>query len=138
MKIERTEDQMLSLAPIAVKLGEAEYDIKPLPLLKAAAWRKLYTERLQVVTGEVNGSVANIGAALTAALLRFPETLAELVFAFAPDLPKDQITETATDEQMARAFSVVMVLAFPYWDQLKTAMDMYQRILTPLVSHRQQ
>jgi hypothetical protein len=55
---------------------------------------------------------------LAGALVEFPEKLADLVFAYGTELPKDEILEKATEEQIAAAFSAIMVVAFPFLAQL--------------------
>jgi hypothetical protein len=55
------------------------------------------------------------------AFLCFPEKIAELVFAYAPNLPKEKILDPetgATEEQFALAFSQIESVAFPYLRQV--------------------
>lgn len=119
--IERTEDQIISKAPIKVKLGEKDYHIKPLPILKQREWRIKLNEEMAGIICNFNPVATNDAMAygLTGALVAFPEKIADLVFAYAPDLPKDEILETATEEQIASTFSAIMALAFPFLTQLK-------------------
>jgi hypothetical protein len=37
--MKRTESDMIAKSPVMVKLGETEYPIKPLTILKAREWR---------------------------------------------------------------------------------------------------
>lgn len=114
--MERTEEQILSKAPIKVRLGDEEYDIKPLPIMKAREWRSTLVETMRGIVGDMAAEQCreNVGPALTAALCGFPDKVAELVFAWAPQINKEKIMEEATEEQMARAFSAVMVMAYPF------------------------
>lgn len=117
---ERTEDEILSKAPIKITLGEVEYDLKPLPIMKAREWRKGLVEAMRGIVGSMSADESKItmGPALTAALLAFPDKVAELVFAWAPDLPQKTILETATEEQLAVAYSGVMKMGYPFLAQL--------------------
>lgn len=122
---ERTEDDILSQAPVKVKLGEKEYELKPLTCRKAREWRLKLSESLSVITASFGQSPepGNLGPALTSALISFPEKLLELVFAYEPSLPRETILDEATEEQVASAFSVIMKLAFPFLGQLATTVQ---------------
>lgn len=122
----RTEDQILSKAPFRAKLGNGEYDIAPLPMLKASKWRAMYFDKIKNATKGFSTAADSdsVGAGLAQALLGFPEVLWELVLAYAPNLPKAEIEETVTDEQIVHCFSAIMSLAFPYWSQLKAAVTL--------------
>ena len=48
---ERTEEDIISKAPTKVTLGAVSYDIKPLPILKARAWRAQLAETMQTIVG---------------------------------------------------------------------------------------
>jgi len=123
---ERREEDILAKAPIRAKLGEAEYEIKPLTILKAREWRKQLTTAMESITQSFGQSSTpgNLGPALTSALIQFPEKVAELVFAYAPELPKDKILEEATEEQLCTAFSAIMRVAFPFLGQLGTTVQL--------------
>jgi hypothetical protein len=116
----RTEDEILARTPLKVKLGEKEYDVPLLAVMAQREWRKkLFAELAPILASfnfQVNG--ASMVQGLTASLLNFPDKLAEMVFAYAPDLPKDEILAQATEEQIAHAFSAIMAVAFPFLPQL--------------------
>lgn len=124
--MERTEDQILSKAPIVVMLGEKEYNIKPLGISAQRAWRDKMSQEMQEVvqsfapTYKGPESASLFSAGLTVALTKFPEKLTDLVFAYCPDLPRDEIMETATEEQVSIAFSKIMKVAFPFLTHLQT------------------
>lgn len=111
----RTEEEKTIQAPIVVTLGSEEHKIKPLPILKSREWRQQVAERLGPATGgirplDVQGRMFLSG--LPRALATFPETICDLLFAYAPDLPKEKILETATEEQITAAFSRIWEVAF--------------------------
>jgi hypothetical protein len=116
----RTEDDILSRAPITTKLGDKDYSIPLLAVMAQREWRKnLFAELVPLLDSfksKADGQSMQTG--LTAALLNFPEKLCDLVFAYAPTLPKEEILANATEEQIASAFSAIMGVAFPFLPQL--------------------
>jgi hypothetical protein len=121
----RSESDMIAKSPVQVTLGDVNYDIKPLPILKARKWRTLLAATMNELVGTLqeNQSKDNMGPALTAALVRFPEKMAELIFEWSPELPKDKIIEEATEEQLSVAYSKVMQFAYPFLAQVQTTIQ---------------
>jgi hypothetical protein len=113
---ERTEDDVISKAPILVTLGETQYGLKPLPVLKAREWRSKLAQTMQGIVTPMSAeqSPNTIGPAMTAALVAFPDKVADLVFAWATDLPVDKVLNEASEEQIAVAYSAIMVMAYPF------------------------
>jgi hypothetical protein len=116
----RSEDDILARTPLSVKLGDKEYAIPILAVTPTRAWRKnLFAELAPILDSfSVRADGKSMANGLTAALLSFPEKLTDLVFAYAPDLPKEEILATATEEQIASAFSAIQAVAFPFLPQL--------------------
>lgn len=123
--MKRTEEQQIAKTPILVLLGAEQYEIKPLPIIKARQWRTLLNKEMAEITAAMSASEsqANLGPALTSALVAFPEKMADLVFAWEPTFPKDKILEEATEEQLAVAYSACMSLAYPFLAQLQQAVS---------------
>jgi hypothetical protein len=123
----RTQDQILSQAPIKVKLGDVEYDLKPLRILKARSWRQELITKMNAVTTNLRqetGSDAAFMSGLGYTLLQFPDILMELVLSYAPDtLSKEKVEAEATEEQIAIAFGSIMQVAFPFQGELKAVMQ---------------
>jgi len=116
MAQERTEAQKLSRAPLKVKLGDQEYELPILGITRMAEWREKMIATAKEI-GELGISVFSLGEAF----LAFPEKIMQLVFAYAPNLPKDKILNPdngATEEQFALAFSEIESVAFPYQHQV--------------------
>jgi hypothetical protein len=113
MPQERTEEQILTKAPIEVTLGDEKYKLPILSVLKMAEWRRELIE----VANDIGGLGVSL-AALGTCFIAFPERLIDLVFAYCPDLPKDKLRETATEEQFVTAFSAIIPVAFPFMRQL--------------------
>jgi hypothetical protein len=116
----RTEDDVDARTPITVKLGEKDYSIPLLAVMAQREWRKKLFAELGPILESFKPKVEGNGIldGLAASLLNFPEQLTSLVFAYAPDLPKDDILANATEEQIASAFSSIMLVAFPFLPQL--------------------
>lgn len=116
---QRTEDQIISKAPIKRTLGEVQYDFAPLTIVKARQWREKVNNIMQDVVATMDPNPENdtgksIGSAITAALIAYPEKVADAVFAWSSDLPREKIEAEATEEQIAAAFSAIMVMAYPF------------------------
>jgi hypothetical protein len=129
----RSEDDVLSRSPIPVRLGDKDYSIPLLAVMPQREWRKKLFAELVPILDTFNSSVdgKSMASGLTAALLRFPEKLAELVFAYAPGLDKDEILANATEEQIAAAFSAIMAVAFPFLPQLAMTTQMVRTASLP-------
>jgi hypothetical protein len=126
--MQRSESDMLAKMPIKVTLGTQSYEIPILTILPSRQWRIKLNEAMgQIVHGFTamasESTSEGVAQGLTSALLRFPEKVAELLFAYAGEsLPQEEILTNATEEQMATAFSAVMQVAYPFLPQLTTVM----------------
>jgi hypothetical protein len=117
----RSEEDILSRTPIRVRLGDKDYDIPLLGINAQRKWRQKLGVDLEAIIKNFNQRDVSEKAmlnGLAGALVEFPEKLADLVFAYGTELPKDEILEKATEEQIAAAFSAIMVVAFPFLAQL--------------------
>lgn len=121
---ERTEQEICGHLPIEMTLGDKVYKVDPLPILKQREWRVQLNEVMSKVLLGFGGTLQDnaVKDAFGAALLNFPEAVADLLFAYAPEqLPKDEILGgLATEEQINMAFSKLMVVAYPFLAQLGT------------------
>lgn len=122
----RSDADVLNMAPIKVVFGKTEYDIHPLTIGKASRWRAKLIEEVgeigRTFKQDVEGSQERFMHGLAFTFLKFPEKILALVQAYAPDLPwKDEILDEekgATEEQIARAFGQVVLIAFPFTSEL--------------------
>lgn len=120
---ERSEDDIVAKSPVDVTLGNASYQIRPLTLIPARKWRALLVKTMNEIVASMSQpeEIGHLGEALTATMIKFPEKLCDLVFSYAPDLDKAKILDEetgATEEQMAAAFSTIMLFAYPFLGQL--------------------
>lgn len=118
----RTDDDKLSMNGFEVTLGTEKYRIECLKINPQRAWREKLSVELAPLVQTFNKTAdqKSFVHGLAGALIDFPEKLADMVFAYAPNLAekKEKIFEEATEEQLAIAFSNIMSIAFPYLAQL--------------------
>ena len=124
---ERTEAQILLRAPIVVQLAGRDYSIRPAVVRVARAWGKAYAETigelLRVQTISSDDSEA-FGAGMSFMLGGLPDKGLELIFLYASEvervggnpllrcyLPKEEIEDGATAEEIALALQKVVRLA---------------------------
>jgi hypothetical protein len=130
--VTRSESDILTKAPIKVTLGSKEYDIPVLTIKKQREWREQMSREMQDIVGALAPSFdpqktsSAFSAGLAVALTKFPEKLADLVFSYAPELPREEIMETATEEQISIAFSKIMRVSFPFLAHLQTVRSVIQ------------
>lgn len=116
----RTEDEVLTKAPIAATFGSEKHEIPLLAVFAQRKWRLQLETELKEVVQAFNPTADNahaMKAGLTAALLQMPEKIVDLVFAYAPSLDREKILADsygATEEQFATAFSAIMQVAYPF------------------------
>src|SRR4029077_9791499 len=113
--MEKRSESDIVLKVLTLTFGEKQYEVPVLRMIPAAKWRKEYFERTKEVSTSMlvenmddKGQLSKaIGNALTGALLAFPEKIPELVFSYAPSLPKEEIMEAAYDQEFSRAFAQI-------------------------------
>lgn len=125
----RTEEDAVAMNPLTVVLGKQSYYVPLLGINAQRAWRTKLNDSLFPVIESFTGKtlVDALRGGIAAALLQFPEAISELVFAYCPALPKDEIMEAATEEQLAYAFSQIQSVAYPFWPQLTTATQLWRQ-----------
>ena len=128
---------------LVLKFGDNNYEIPVRRMKDAAKWRAEYFERTKEVSAamivdnlddraQLNQKVGN---ALMAALLKFPEKIPELVFSYAPDLPREKVEEDAYDEDFSLAFAKIWQVAFqPFLVSLGTMLEMQKAQESPSLS----
>lgn len=126
---ERSDADIVDRKPLKLKFGEVEYEVPILNIGKSRTWReglvKAYGEILTKIGQPAAGQNSMDG--LLGYLLTFPETTINYVFDYAGDkLPKEAILDEATDEQVARAFSQIMRVAFPFFSHLAMVQQLFQ------------
>ena len=116
----------------SVTIAGREYAIEELPLRRNAEWRRRLEETIDefadvldadlaasVSAGDVIGVIRNAGRII----LRSPDTIADLVFAYSPALAadRDKLLEAAYESEIIDAFAACLRLAFPFGRALALA-----------------
>ena len=112
----RTEDQIVSQAPILVSFGGTEYQIRPLVIKESREWRQKLAKMMGELSPVVNVTTdtpEKFQEAMNSLLVTMPDTVVDLVFAYGKDLSRDEIEAVATDAEMAKAFESILEVAFP-------------------------
>lgn len=130
MTLERTDDQKLAMAPLKVRFGAKEYEIKLRRIGAAQRWREQFIKQMSEIVGQLKveaGTAEAFMGGLGFVFLRFPEKMAELVFSYAPDLPREIIEgdseDAGSEEQLACAFRQIIQVAFPFVQELGLVMQ---------------
>ncbi|MBA7641802.1 hypothetical protein ES703_49487 [subsurface metagenome] len=114
--MERTEEQIVTQAPILVILGGKEYPVKELNIRNARIWRakviKLISPVPQLVSTKID-TPEDFSKHLTEMLVAIPDQVIDVFFEYAKDLDREEIEDIATDKEMAQAFLEVIKVAFP-------------------------
>ena len=126
----RTEEEKVLRAPITVILGGDEYDIPLLVIKDAREWRTKFAKLIgkvpgyiKVTTDDANGFVA----ASEAMLVTMPDEMTDLFFSYAKGLDREVIESKATEEELAKAISIVMDIAFPLVGSMTGALTRLSR-----------
>lgn len=116
----RSEEDVVTQAPLEVVLGGVKYEIEPLKIREARKWRKQLAD-IKDALADLPSEVENVGEliSLIPALVghlfvTIPDRIIDLVFSYAPTLPRDLIEDTATDAEIITAFVEILKVAFPF------------------------
>lgn len=117
-----------------VTIAGSEYTIKELPIRKSVEWRKKvaaeWTELADALTSAGSTSlsdISNIATAVqnvTSKVFESIEVVADLLFAYSPDLATDRkrIEAEGYESEIVDAFVEVIALAFPFSGKLRGLM----------------
>jgi hypothetical protein len=128
----RSESEIV-LKILTLTFGEKKYEVPVLRMAEAAEWRKKFFEQTSALTADLPQQFDErsadlskaLGKGLFAALLKFPEKIPELVFSYAPNLPKEEILAAAYDEEFSIAFKAIWGVAFqPFLTSLGMVVEM--------------
>lgn len=107
---------------VELSFGGKSYSAAQLPAMKARAWREQLIRSARELSESLfrptNGHDEHFFAGLATAYLGFPDKLREMIFAYGEELPKEEISAAATDDELITAFAVIMRAAFPYLHNL--------------------
>jgi hypothetical protein len=135
MKEPRRSESDVLIKELKLTFGEKEYTVPVLRKTAAEKWRAEYFAKTKEVSDSMPAKFEKendprelskaIGRGLMGALLQFPNKIPELVFSYAPSLPKEEILEIAYDQDFARAYKQIWQVAFrPLLDSLGMVIEM--------------
>ena len=115
MSHKRSEEDKVAQAPIMVSFGGKEYPLKPLVIKESREWRKQFAGVLKGLPLFVNAidTTKHFEQVINGMFMDVPDQVVDLVFAYAKDLPREEIEAIATDDDMAKAFEAIVEVAFP-------------------------
>jgi len=115
MENKRSQDQIVTQAPILVSLGGKQYQIKPLAIKESRGWRKKFAEVLGTLPLFVKPTATpkQFNEVINGMFLDVPDKIMDLIFEYAKDLPREEIEAVATDAEMAKVFESILEVAFP-------------------------
>lgn len=125
MEEERTEEQKVARAPIAIVLGGEPHDVAVLAICDSRVWRKEVVAALGLVRGfaaVTSDAPEEFKDALEAMLLGMPDKVVDLFFQYAKDLTRPEIEGVATDSEIAKGFEQMIEVSFPLASSLVGAM----------------
>lgn len=115
MEVKRSEEDKLTQAPIMVSFGGKEYEVKLLVIKESRAWRKQFAEVLKALPLFVNAidTTKHFEQVINGMFMDVPDQVIDLIFAYAKNLPREEIEAVATDIEMSKAFESILEVAFP-------------------------
>jgi len=115
MSEKRSEDQVVTQAPIMVSFGGKEYQIKPLVIKESREWRRQFAAILGELPlfANVADTTEHFQQVINGMFMDVPDKVIDLIFAYAKDLPREEIEAVATDVEMSKAFESILEVAFP-------------------------
>lgn len=124
----RTEEEIIGQLAAIVIFGKKRYEIQPLVIKKAMAWRKQLSASINKYVNVSEGklsldllSASNVLKLASAAFTEIPDVLYASVQQYAPDLPWKTIENEATSAQIIDAFKEIFGLEFPFLTSLDPA-----------------
>jgi len=122
---QRTEEDIISQAPLMVVLGGEQHKVRPLVIKESRVWRKQFTELIgqlpqyaNITTDDTEG----FSSAMDMLIVQMPDQVVDLFFLYAVELDREQMEGLATDAEIAVGFEEVVKLAFPLVSSLGKAM----------------
>ena len=103
----RSEEAVLLNAPLEVNLGGVDYKIKPPSIRRMLEWRREYVKCARKGDEARVKRESDPGALIEFGALTVIQDRVHLLFLFAPELPELAIMESATEEDILRAWEVI-------------------------------
>jgi len=116
---------------VTVMLGRKSYEVQALSIRAAREWREQFQQPFQAMATALNGienialtngrSISELLNVLQATLLRSPDTILSMLYAYSPVIlaDKERIESEAFDDEVITAMIEVLKLAYPFGSILK-------------------
>jgi hypothetical protein len=116
---------------LKITLGGKQYEVRPLSIKKARAWRDKLTPLINKMTSR-DGALDS-PEKLLSAIQGSPDEMAEIVFSYC-GIDEKEVEETANELDISRAFGAIMGIAFaPFLSQQAVIKSLIQiHALQPL------
>ena len=127
---ERSEEQVLTQAPIVVCLGGVKHNIELLKFRESREWKKKLVKAwasLPKALATTIEDTAAFEAALSSFLVDMPDVVVDLFFEYAHGLNREEIEKVATEQELATAWDKVVAVSFPLSRSLITTMERLSR-----------
>jgi len=114
MSEKRSEDQVITQAPILATFGGKEYKIRLLPYAESQEWRGKFAKvlgHLPLFTS-ATATPKQFAEVINGMFVDTPDEIVDLIFEYAKDLPKDEIKAVAYDVELGKAFEDIAKVAF--------------------------
>jgi len=111
----RTEEQKIMQEPVLVSFGGKEYEIKPLPIVKASPWRKKFIalmSEVSMLASITSDDKETFLKALSDILIKEPDKLVDLLFEYIPN--REEIENIASSQEILKAIEEVVALEAPF------------------------
>ena len=131
--MDELSDSEVLIKKLSLQFGGKQYQVPMLRMLPAAEWRQFFFEHTQGSAAAISFSLdekspdvtKQLNRAFFTSLLSFSESLPDVVFAYAPSLPKEEILAEAYDEDFVNAFKAIWGVAFqPFLTSLGMVIEM--------------
>jgi len=111
---------------VVVTLGGKPYEVRALSIRAAREWREKFQQPFQAMAAALGGmesieltsgkSIADLLNVLQETLLRSPDTILEMLYAYSPEVmaDKERIEREAFDDEVIAALVEVLKLAYPF------------------------
>ena len=111
---------------VVVSLGGKPYEVRALSLRAAREWREKFQQPFRAMANALSGmesieltsgkAVADLLNVLQETLLRSPDTILEMLYAYSPEIraDKERVEIEAFDDEVIAALVEVLKLVYPF------------------------
>ena len=123
--VKRTEEEIISKAPVQVIIGGEPLDMAPLVIAESRKWRQQFSKllgELPALSTIDTENPENFKKGMNTLMVAMPDKVLNLVCQYMK-LKPEEIENKATDQEISEAFEVAVELAFPLVTSLGRAVE---------------